>query len=44
MRSKTSVSREIVFFSARDGHPNNQIYVMDTDGSRQTRVTFDTAF
>ena len=33
----------VVFFSARDGHPNNQIYVMDTDGSRQTRVTLDTA-
>jgi len=33
----------VVFFSARDGHPNNQIYVMDRNGNRQTRVTFDTA-
>jgi len=33
----------VVFFSARDGHLNNQIYVMDPDGNNQTRVTFDLA-
>ena len=34
----------VVFFSARPpGHSNNQIYVMDPDGSNQTRVTYDGA-
>src|SRR5579872_6303620 len=33
----------IVFFSARDGQPKNQIYVMNPDGSSQVRVTFDAA-
>src|SRR5579872_3015857 len=33
----------VVFFSARDGHPNNQIYVMDPDGSNPLRVTYDAA-
>ena len=33
----------IAFFSARDGQPNNQIYVMNPDGSNQLRVTYDTA-
>lgn len=33
----------VVFYSARDGHPNNQIYVMNPDGSVQLRVTTDTA-
>ena len=33
----------VVFYSARDSHPNNQIYVMDPDGGNQVRVTYDTA-
>jgi Tol biopolymer transport system component len=33
----------VVFYSARDGQPNKQIYVMNPDGSNQTRVTYDTA-
>ena len=33
----------IVFHSARDGHSNNQIYVMNPDGSNQVRVTNDLA-
>jgi len=33
----------VVFFSARDGHPNKQIYVMNPDGSDPVRVTYDTA-
>ena len=33
----------VVFFSARDGQPNNQIYVMNPDGSSQIRATFDAA-
>jgi TolB protein len=33
----------IAFHSARDGHANNQIYVMDPDGSNQTRITDDLA-
>lgn len=33
----------IAFYSARDGQPNNQIYVMNPDGSGQLRVTYDTA-
>jgi len=33
----------VVFYSARDGQPNKQIYVMNPDGSTQTRVTNDTA-
>lgn len=33
----------IVFYSARDAHPNNQIYVMNPDGSVQLRVTADSA-
>jgi TolB protein len=32
-----------VFYSARDSHPNNQIYVMNPDGSNQVRVTYDVA-
>lgn len=32
---------KIVFYSARDG--NNEIYTMDTDGSNQTRLTFNEA-
>jgi Tol biopolymer transport system component len=35
--------QSVVFFSARDGHKNNQIYVMDPDGSNQMRVTYDAA-
>lgn len=31
----------IVFYSARDGHTNNQIYMMDPDGSNQIRITQD---
>jgi len=34
--------QSVVFFSARDGQPNNQIYVMDPYGSNQLRVTYDT--
>lgn len=33
----------VVFYSARDGHPNNQIYVMNPDGSSPLRVTYDAA-
>ncbi|HKW63313.1 MAG TPA: hypothetical protein VJN89_12260 [Candidatus Acidoferrum sp.] len=33
----------VVFFSARDGHPNNQIYAMNPDGSNQVRITNDLA-
>ena len=33
----------VVFHSARDGHANNQIYVMDPDGSNPLRVTYDAA-
>jgi len=33
----------VVFYSARDGHSNKQIYVMNPEGSNQTRVTDDTA-
>jgi TolB protein len=33
----------VVFQSARDGHSNNQIYVMDLDGSNQVRITYDPA-
>jgi TolB protein len=35
--------RSVVFFSARDGQPNNQIYVMNPDGSNQLRITYDTS-
>jgi TolB protein len=35
--------QSIVFYSARDVHPNNQIYVMDPDGGNQNRVTNDAA-
>ncbi len=31
----------IVFYSARDGHSNNQIYVMNPDGTNQVRITYD---
>jgi Tol biopolymer transport system component len=31
----------VVFYSARDGHSNNQIYVMDPDGSNQVQITQD---
>ena len=33
----------IVFFSAGNGQPNNQIYTMNPDGTNPVRVTFDTA-
>jgi TolB protein len=33
----------VVFYSARDGHSNNQIYVMNPDGSSAVRITYDTA-
>jgi hypothetical protein len=33
----------LVFYSARDGHPNKQIYVMNPDGSDPLRVTYDAA-
>jgi TolB protein len=33
----------VAFYSARDGHPNNQIYVMSPNGSDPVRITFDTA-
>lgn len=33
----------IVFFSAGNGQPNNQIYTMNPDGTNSVRVTFDTA-
>jgi Tol biopolymer transport system component len=33
----------VVFYSARDGDTKPQIYVMNLDGSDQSRVTFDTA-
>ena len=33
----------VVFFSARDGNPNNQIYTMNPDGSNQVRVTSNAA-
>jgi len=35
--------QSVVFYSARDGHSNKQIYVMNPDGSNQVRVTSDTA-
>jgi TolB protein len=34
---------KVVFYSARDGHSNKQIYVMNPDGTDQLRVTYDTA-
>lgn len=33
----------VVFYSARDGHSNNQIYAMNPDGSNQLRITNDLA-
>ncbi len=33
----------VVFYSGRDGHANDQIYVMDPDGSNPLRVTYDAA-
>jgi Tol biopolymer transport system component len=33
----------IVFFSAGNGQPNNQIYTMNPDGTDPVQVTFDTA-
>jgi TolB protein len=33
----------VVFYSARDGHPNNQIYLMNPNGDNQIRVTNDAA-
>jgi len=33
----------VVFFSARDGQPNNQIYVMDPNGGNPLRITYDAA-
>jgi Tol biopolymer transport system component len=38
-----SSGESIVFYSARDGHPNDQIYVMEPDGDHPVRVTYDTA-
>ena len=35
--------RSVVFYSAGDGHPNNQIYTMNPDGTNPRQVTFDTA-
>lgn len=36
-------AHSVVFHSARDGHLNNQIYVMNPDGSDPVRVTYDSA-
>ena len=33
----------VVFYSARDGHANKQIYAMHPDGDYQVRITYDTA-
>jgi Tol biopolymer transport system component len=33
----------VVFYGARDGQPNKQIYAMNPDGNNQSRVTHDTA-
>jgi len=33
----------VVFYSARDGHSNNQVYAMNPDGSNQLRITHDVA-
>jgi TolB protein len=33
----------VVFYSARDGQPNNQIYVMDPHGGNEVRITYDAA-
>ena len=33
----------VAFYSARDGHSNNQIYVMNPDGSSPVRITYDLA-
>jgi len=34
----------VVFYSARDGHSNNQIYVMNPDGTNPIRSTYDVAY
>jgi TolB protein len=31
----------VVFYSARDGHSNKQIYVINPDGSNPVRITYD---
>lgn len=36
-------SGSVVFYSARDGHLNKQIYVMNPDGSNPVRITYDVA-
>jgi TolB protein len=36
-------AHSVVFYSARDGQLNNQIYVMNPDGGGPIRVTYDTA-
>lgn len=33
----------VVFYSTRDGHPNNQIYVMNPDGRNPVRLTYEDA-
>jgi Tol biopolymer transport system component len=33
----------VAFYSARDGHANNQIYIMHSEGSSPVRITYDTA-
>jgi len=33
----------VVFYSARDGHSNKQIYVMNPDGANPIRITYDVA-
>jgi TolB protein len=33
----------VAFYSARDGHANNQIYIMHPEGSSPVRITYDTA-
>ncbi len=35
--------QSVAFYSARDGHSNKQIYVMNPDGSNPVRVTYDVA-
>jgi len=35
--------KSVVFYSARDGHSNKQIYVMNPDGTNPIRITYDVA-
>lgn len=42
-QSPSGPAGSVVFYSAGNGHPNNQIYTMNPDGSDQKQVTFDTA-